>query len=225
MATTQVGQIEYQVPAEFYGDFAEDFDTEAVNAALLARLNEQMPKGVSVAANGMVFAEFPLTVSAEEIVAAIAVAMEDIDVNEIIGECAAARPSVAAAMKEMSGYTFELAGFAGTDRPAPDSAGMRFLASVLDAFVEWAQLAAEDDMSRAKFFDHANGVAMSEVEFCLPIGTAEVWEAFTDLAAWRICQDGVSGSDITEMARGALAEIAERVFVGLAADLCGRLAA
>lgn len=90
MATTQVGQIEYQVPAEFYGDFAEDFDTEAVNAALLARLNEQMPKGVSVAANGMVFAELPLTVSAEEIVAAIAVAMEDIDVNEIIGECAVA---------------------------------------------------------------------------------------------------------------------------------------
>lgn len=41
------------------------------------------------------FAELPLTVSAEEIVAAIAVAMEDIDVNEIIGECAAARPSVA----------------------------------------------------------------------------------------------------------------------------------
>ena len=84
MATTQVGQIEYQVPCEFYGDFVEDFDTEAVNAALLARLNEQMPKGVGVAANGMVFAEFPLTVSSEEIVAAIAVAMEDIDVNEII---------------------------------------------------------------------------------------------------------------------------------------------
>ena len=104
MATTQVGQIEYQVPSEFYGDFVEDFDTEAVNAALLARLNEQMPKGVGVAANGMVFAELPLTVSAEEIVAAIAVAMEDIDVNEIIGECAAARPSVAARRCDMSGY-------------------------------------------------------------------------------------------------------------------------
>lgn len=54
-----------------------------------------------VAANGMVFAELPLTVSAEEIVAAIAVAMEDIDVNEIIGECAAARPSVAAAAERV----------------------------------------------------------------------------------------------------------------------------
>ena len=139
-------------------------------------------------------------------------------------EGAAARPSVAAALNEMSGYTFELAGFACTDRPAPDSAGMRFLASVLDGFVEWAQLAADDDMSRERFFDHANGVAMSEVEFCLPIGTAELWKVFTDLAAWRICQDGVSGSDMTEMARGALAEVGERVFVGLAADLCGRLA-
>ena len=57
MTTTQIGTFDYTIPAEFYGDFASDFDTVAINAEVLAKLNALLPDGVTIAANGMIFAE------------------------------------------------------------------------------------------------------------------------------------------------------------------------
>ena len=67
MTTTQIGTFDYTIPAEFYGDFASDFDTEAIDAEVLAQLNILTPEGVSVAANGMVFATIEAADEAREI--------------------------------------------------------------------------------------------------------------------------------------------------------------
>lgn len=67
MTTTQIGSFDYTVPAEFFGDFASDFDTVAINAEVLAKLNAMLPDGVTIAANGMIFAEVDLADAAREI--------------------------------------------------------------------------------------------------------------------------------------------------------------
>ena len=67
MTTTQIGTFDYTIPAEFYGDFASDFDTVAINAEVLAKLNALLPDGVTIAANGMIFAEAEVADEAREI--------------------------------------------------------------------------------------------------------------------------------------------------------------
>ena len=67
MTTTQIGTFNYTIPAEFYGDFASDFDTVAINAEVLAKLNALLPDGVTIAANGMIFAEAEVADAAREI--------------------------------------------------------------------------------------------------------------------------------------------------------------
>ena len=67
MTTTQIGTFDYTIPAEFYGDFASDFDTVAINAEVLAKLNALLPDGVTIAANGMIFAEVEMADEAREI--------------------------------------------------------------------------------------------------------------------------------------------------------------
>ena len=67
MTTTQIGTFDYTIPAEFFGDFAHEYDTEAIDAEVLAQLNILTPEGVSVAANGMVFATIEAADEAREI--------------------------------------------------------------------------------------------------------------------------------------------------------------
>ena len=67
MTTTQIGTFDYTTPAEFFGDFAHEYDTEAIDAEVLAQLNILTPEGVSVAANGMVFATIEAADEAREI--------------------------------------------------------------------------------------------------------------------------------------------------------------
>ena len=67
MTTTQIGTFDYTIPAEFYGDYAGDFDTDAINAEILTKLNAMLPDGVTIAANGMIFAEVDLADEAREI--------------------------------------------------------------------------------------------------------------------------------------------------------------
>ena len=67
MTTTQIGTFDYTIPAEFYGDFASDFDTVAINAEVLAKLNALLPDGVTIAANGMISAEAEVADAAREI--------------------------------------------------------------------------------------------------------------------------------------------------------------
>lgn len=67
MTTTQIGSFDYTVPAEFFGDFASDFDTVAINAEVLAKLNALLPDDVTIAANGMIFVEAEAVDAAREI--------------------------------------------------------------------------------------------------------------------------------------------------------------
>lgn len=54
---TEITTIDYTVPADVYARYGADFDTEAVNDAVLAELNAIVPEGVVVQRNGKVFAE------------------------------------------------------------------------------------------------------------------------------------------------------------------------
>ncbi len=53
----EVGLVSYTLSADTYARVGADFDTEAVDDAILARLNELVPTGVVVHRNGKAFAE------------------------------------------------------------------------------------------------------------------------------------------------------------------------
>ena len=53
----EVGLVSYTLSADTYARVGADFDTEAVDDAILARLNELVPAGVVVHRNGKAFAE------------------------------------------------------------------------------------------------------------------------------------------------------------------------
>ena len=53
----EVGLVAYTLSADTYARVGADFDTEAVDDAILARLNELVPSGVVVHRNGKAFAE------------------------------------------------------------------------------------------------------------------------------------------------------------------------
>ena len=67
MTTTQIGTFDYTIPAEFYGDYAGDFDIDAINDEVLDELNAMLPRGVTVARNGMIFATIEAADEAREI--------------------------------------------------------------------------------------------------------------------------------------------------------------
>ena len=67
MTTTQIRTIDYRVRVEYYGDFAADYDTAAIDAAVLAQLNAKVPAGVTIAADGSVYAEVEVADEAREI--------------------------------------------------------------------------------------------------------------------------------------------------------------
>ena len=67
MTTTQIGTFDYTTPAEFFGDYAGDFDIDAINDEVLDELNAMLPRGVTVARNGMIFATIEAADEAREI--------------------------------------------------------------------------------------------------------------------------------------------------------------
>lgn len=54
---TEITTIDYTVSADVYARYGADFDTGAVNDAVLAELNAIVPEGVHVERNGKVFAQ------------------------------------------------------------------------------------------------------------------------------------------------------------------------
>ena len=56
MAQVEVGIVSYTVSADYFAEVGADFDTEAVDDAVLAQLNLLAPAGVVVHRNGTVFA-------------------------------------------------------------------------------------------------------------------------------------------------------------------------
>ena len=82
MPTTQIGTFDYTTPAEFFGDYAGDFDIDAINDEVLDELNAMLPRGVTVARNGMIFAEAEVADEAREI--DYREVLDQIDVDAII---------------------------------------------------------------------------------------------------------------------------------------------
>lgn len=82
MTTTQTGSFDYTIPAEYYGDYASDYDTDAINADVCDALNALLPEGVSIARNGMVFAELDAADVARGL--DFAELLESIDVDSIV---------------------------------------------------------------------------------------------------------------------------------------------
>jgi hypothetical protein len=57
MAQVEITTVSYTVSADYYAEVGADFDTEAVDDAVLAQLNLKLPAGVVVHRNGKAFAD------------------------------------------------------------------------------------------------------------------------------------------------------------------------
>lgn len=74
--------FDYYVPAEWYGDHADDYDTEAINAGVLAAINDQLPPGVTLHTNGDLIATLEALDAARDLDLA-AIRDEDVDLDTI----------------------------------------------------------------------------------------------------------------------------------------------
>jgi hypothetical protein len=77
--TTQTGTFDYTIPAEHYGDFAADYNTDAINDAVCDAINAMLPEGITIARNGMIFADVDKADEARELDFAELLAAVDVD--------------------------------------------------------------------------------------------------------------------------------------------------
>ena len=80
--TTEITTVNYTVPAEIYVEYGADFDTEAVDDAVLAELNARVPEGVTVRRNGTVVAESDVAQKARDL--DWAALLKSIDLDQIL---------------------------------------------------------------------------------------------------------------------------------------------
>jgi hypothetical protein len=57
MSRIETGIVSYTLSGDYFARVGADFDTEAVDDAILAELNRMLPRGVGVERNGKVLAE------------------------------------------------------------------------------------------------------------------------------------------------------------------------
>lgn len=57
MSRIETGIVAYTLSADFYATVGADFDTEAVDDAILAELNRMLPSGIEVERSGRVLAD------------------------------------------------------------------------------------------------------------------------------------------------------------------------
>jgi hypothetical protein len=67
MTAVEVATVSYTVSADYFARVGADFDSEAVDDAVLAELNRIVPKGVVVHRNGKAFAEPEVAAAARDI--------------------------------------------------------------------------------------------------------------------------------------------------------------
>ena len=105
---------------------------------------------------------------------------------------------------------------AGVESPdAVDSHGAQFLEGVRDALVEWVEHNRGEDIDTLS--EKAQDDAFEQVDACVPVYTHQLWQTFTDLAAYSDeASDELDGGTMTEQASYVLASIAERLFMALA---------
>ena len=79
MAKVEIGTVSYTVSADYYAEVGADFDTEAVDDAVLAQLNLLAPEGVVIHRNGTAFADEEIAESAKDIAGTALLASIDLD--------------------------------------------------------------------------------------------------------------------------------------------------
>jgi len=57
MSRIETGIVSYTLSSDYYARVGADFDTEAVDDAILAQLNRLVPSGVTVERSGRIFAD------------------------------------------------------------------------------------------------------------------------------------------------------------------------
>jgi hypothetical protein len=57
MSRIETGIVSYTLSGDYFASVGADFDTEAVDDAILAELNRMLPAGIQVERSGKVFAE------------------------------------------------------------------------------------------------------------------------------------------------------------------------
>ncbi len=98
---------------------------------------------------------------------------------------------------------------------ALDSHGAQFLAHVRDALVEWVEYSRGEDIETLSV--KAQDEAFEWVDSTVPVYTHQLWQTFTDLAAYSDEALGeFDGGTLTEQVSYVLVRIAERLFVALA---------
>lgn len=84
MAKVEIGTVSYTVSADYYAEVGADFDTEAVDDAVLAQLNLLAPDGVVVHRNGKAYADEEIADEARSI--DWAALLKRIDLDQILAD-------------------------------------------------------------------------------------------------------------------------------------------
>jgi len=84
MAQVEVGIVSYTVSADYFAEVGADFDTQAVDDAVLAQLNLLAPAGVTVHRNGTVTADEGVADEAREV--DWPTLLQRIDVDQILAD-------------------------------------------------------------------------------------------------------------------------------------------
>jgi hypothetical protein len=84
MSQVEVGTVSYTVSADYFATVGADFDTEAVDNAVLAELNRLVPMGVVVHRNGKAYADEDVAEIAREI--DWEKLLKQIDVDQILAD-------------------------------------------------------------------------------------------------------------------------------------------
>ncbi|MCI0155183.1 hypothetical protein KNO15_00510 [Leifsonia shinshuensis] len=84
MSRIEAGIVAYTLSSDYYARVGADFDTEAVDDAILAELNRRLPSGIVVERSGKVLADEELAEEARSL--DWPALLQQIDVDQILAD-------------------------------------------------------------------------------------------------------------------------------------------
>lgn len=84
MSRVEAGIVSYTLSSDYYAQVGADFDTEAVDDAILAELNRMLPSGIVVERSGKVLADEELVDVARSL--DWPALLQQIDVDQILAD-------------------------------------------------------------------------------------------------------------------------------------------
>ncbi len=84
MSQIETGIVSYTLSSDYYAQVGADFDTEAVDDAILAELNRKLPTGIVVERSGKVLADEQLADVARQL--DWPALLQQIDVDQILAD-------------------------------------------------------------------------------------------------------------------------------------------